>query len=188
MTIKKVCRETSKEVQSKVADLVTAAFIGVFSVIAAITAGQVLSLYEGRVWPVVDLFVVDEMREGDGSLYLSGSFTKLRACEFLYVMAWIERRDTGEVERLPLRFFDDGAQNAESPAESRPIGTSRYGEWKVDAPRILGSGRVRLQSVHACHGSGFWSTRTPLGSFDYPYQATQDTLPAQLNSPAPPVE
>jgi len=144
---------------------ITVVLAMLFSLVLTLTSAEVLFKYEGRWFPVADVSDLEMTVEDDGTISVEGQYTKIRRCEPIYVLAWIERGVVNESEPLPIEFLN----RRNNAVFVRPIGVSRF-SWQIGPPRIIKEGMINLAVVHACHGSGFWLTRTPLASFEYPLQ------------------
>lgn len=145
---------------------VTLVLAGLFTILVVLTFFEILFKYEGRWFPVIEFFNVESRRDKDGSIFLAGKFTKIRDCEFKYISVWMQREENIEIEPLKLDFLNG------SPV-SLPIGKSSFSEWRIAAPEIIGTGYIHFTVIHQCHGNGFWLTRTPLISIEYPRDVTQ---------------
>lgn len=109
---------------------------------------------ESRYFPVVSTLQIGQVQlttEGRSIVY--GSFTKLRACEYLGT-TWFKRTPDG-MERVSLELLRSPGDNN---APTRPLGTQFAGPWTVGlSPDELKEGSI-VQLLHRCHP--FWTTVT----------------------------
>lgn len=109
----------------------------------------IFSQYEGRIFPVVSRVNVQEFGEADTGIFITLSFDKIRACEFLGIN-WFDQFG----DRLPI-LFEVGA--GELPTTRPVLDNQQAGPWKLIGIDNLESS-VAIVS-HRCHP--LWITYTP---------------------------
>ena len=111
-----------------------------------------MAYYEGEYFPVVDNVVLEVVHEDENGVYVDAVFDKIRNCEFAR-LNWYKFSDKGELQRVPLKFIEDGDQGT----VSRPVGLQRGNYWFIGVPRDQ-LPYTYAEAVHKCHP--LWNTRT----------------------------
>lgn len=115
-------------------------------------AFPIMSRYEGEFFPVVRNVDVEYLGEADVGIYVSASFDKVRACEFIGI-SWYDSFG----DRSPILFEEEAdGENGEIPT-TRPVRDAQQaGPWKlIGIDRLDGSMAI---VSHRCHP--LWITYT----------------------------
>ena len=108
------------------------------------------------IWfPVVKDFNVMTVRQEPHRISFSGTMNKLRACEFLGVMA-----NAGKDFAVGVSFDDDITRKT----STRPQGFQEWGPWHVDVSPEDTVPYIRLVALHNCFPFGM--THTPLAKIN----------------------
>ena len=120
-----------------------AAFLAVLATLIAFpvvlsTAGTIETLY----FPVINSFTIDNsLVTGDNATVIEGTLDRNRNCKFIAVGWFLRKGDVDvaiPIERVPR-----------SP--NRPIGTYRFGPWKLFASRQEIEDNGYAVVYHRCH-------------------------------------
>ena len=110
---------------------------------------------DGWLFPVVKDFNVMTVRQEPSRVIFTGTMNKIRACEFLGVVA-----SAGEHFALDVSFDDDITRKT----STRPLGAQEWGPWHVD---VAPEDHVRLIELTAMHNCfPFGTVRTPLATIN----------------------
>ncbi len=130
--------------------LASLAFAMAFSIIQ-LTTLVLGPRIEGRLFPVVNNVVIDDLRESTcgNCIIVTGTFDKLRECTFLDLLVVYRTPDGGEVG-VPVRFTEG--------VLVRDTGVQEFGPWEIDlSPRQFEQSTI-VEAYHQCHP--FWVTVT----------------------------
>lgn len=115
--------------------------------------------FEMAYMPVIDKFLVSDVRRGGGVVTVSGTFHKNRNCKFLTVEAFaLAPGGDSNGEQIPVKFMD----NPVNSRENRPIGNHQWGPWRLTLPINPQSSAVKLRAIHQCHP--LWTQTTELAT------------------------
>jgi hypothetical protein len=117
-----------------------------------------INSFEHVFMPVVKDFIVQDIKQEDTKIILSGWMRKDRNCKFAGIVANGTDAKGKEVD-VNLSFRDSINHNA-----TRPIGTQPWGPWTIELPIHPNINRVSLTSIHHCHPA--WTTTTKLIEID----------------------
>ena len=111
---------------------------------------------EHNYFPVVEDFIVLDMKVTQGAVQMSGVMNKVRNCDFrgmgataIYI--------TGDSDSVPVWTRGNGS----GEAFTRPTGTQAWGPWVITVPISPETVAIKFDLVHRCHF--LWSSGTELG-------------------------
>lgn len=115
----------------------------------------IFGLYNGEhyFFPVIKDFQITHLERSDNKIVMSGYMRKVRECEYLNVIAHIDKN--GKTIRLPITFL-----SRELTQISRPIGRQLWGPWQLTIPILPNNSndRIEIDAYHHCHFA--WVTET----------------------------
>ena len=127
-----------------------AQIVGVF-----IALGAIYQL-EMRFFPVVSEFQIYDIKKAPGTVTVSGTYNKVRACELLITNVIGVSKNGPALLLHQIRPADDGA--------NLPTGKARWGPYTLTTPTDWGeTSHIQVVGVHRCHA--LWSQQTVYASF-----------------------
>lgn len=123
---------------------------------AIVTMGFVLREADGRIYPVIRDFSVNEVAARNGGVTISGTMDKRRECYFRELVAYARYDDREFPLAVPIRF--DAA-----PVVSRSAIAQSWGPWVVELGDDYRDVEVSMYTRHSCHS--FWDTSSKIATF-----------------------
>lgn len=120
-----------------------------FTLMTAAVAAVLVARIVDTSFPVVDEFVVTDLKTTDSGILIEGTMRKVKDCTFNSVSAFT---DSGR--KVHVQFLDKPGNN---PDTSRPVRVQLWGPWEVYSGH---SHMVSLYASHRCHI--FWDQTTKL--------------------------
>lgn len=124
--------------------------------LGVLTAGIVLRETDGRWFPVVHDFRVEEVTSHDEGIAVSGTMTKARECFFRELVAYVRYDDDAYPHIIPVTF------DATSVV-SRSAIEQEWGPWVLHINGEYKSAEVSMYTRHSCHA--LWDTASRLVAF-----------------------
>ena len=120
-----------------------------FSMMVAAVSAVFVAKIVDTSFPVVDDFVVTEIKLSDHGIIIEGTMRKAKDCTFNSVTAF-----TDDSKKVHVQFLD---KPFGQPDDSRPVRVQLWGPWEVYSGE---SKMVSLYANHTCHM--FWDQTTKL--------------------------
>lgn len=122
----------------------------------AVTIGFVLRETDGRIYPVIQDFRVNEVAARDGGVTISGTMDKRRECYFRELVAYARYDENEFPLAVPVKF--DAA-----PVVSRSAIAQSWGPWIIELGESYKQAEVSLYTRHSCHS--LWDTSSQIARF-----------------------
>lgn len=129
--------------------LIKSFLFSVILICTGITTLLVGPALEARLWPVVDIMVIDRIAPINGvSSQVWTSFHKLRPCEYLGT-SWYHMNGDGSLERVGLTLAARAPNDTSPP--TRPLGYFHAGPWTVTMPADQIRDQSLVEVFHRCN-------------------------------------
>lgn len=125
-------------------------------IMGVITTMMALRETDGRWFPVVAEFHVDEAIDHDDGILISGTMTKGRSCVFRELVTYVRYDDTEQFHFVPVTFD-------RTSAVSRSAIEQAWGPWVLHVSEAHKAADIKMYIRHSCHS--LWDTSGKLAAF-----------------------